>query len=184
MRYLLYLCTLALVFTAGMLVSNLYIPDHNTSEATAVSVPDVQSNNPILQQLTPQEAQHSIEILDQALSACPIVVSAEKERLLANISLFLALKDFQVKKAIYEAEIAKNVIGTRTTTQFSRAAEDYTEAKQQIEQLIGQLFPTQIVTPTETPAQPTESPEQSSAAGLSDSNVVAPDAPVQLETAN
>ena len=158
MKYVLYFFTLALVFTAGMLVGNFYLPAHNTSLATAVSIPDIESTNPALQQATQANAQQSLVQLTQALEACPLVVSEEKENLFNQISLFLTLQDFETKKAVYEAEIAKNILGNRTTSQFTHAAEDYFAAKQLVEQQVDELFPP-VIEPeepaeTETTASP------------------------------
>ncbi len=141
MRYILYLFTLGLVFTAGMLVGNFYLPARNASVAAAVSVPDMNRANPALDQANAGQTQHNLNALTQALSACPVVVEAERERLLNQIMLFLSVQDFELKKAIYEAEIAKNAIDSPTTSQFSRAAQDYTSAKDKAEQLADRLFP-------------------------------------------
>ena len=141
MRYVLYLLTLALVFTAGMVVGNFYIPSHTESMSVAVSLPELNSPNPVLQKITEENAQQALASLEQGLSACPVVVAEEKDSLFNRISLYLALQDFLTKKAIYEAEIAKNIETSRTTAQFSKAAADYTTAKTYTEQLADTLFP-------------------------------------------
>ncbi len=141
MRYVFYFLTLALVFTAGMLVGNFYIPENNASIAAAISMPPLDMSNPALQQTSEENAQQALDSLTQALSACPIVVSEEKDILFNRISLFLTLANFQVKQAVYEAEIAKNIEGTRQTAQFARAAADYQAAKTRTEQLADELFP-------------------------------------------
>ena len=141
MRYILYLFTLGLVFTAGMLVGNFYIPTRNASHAAAVSVPDLDRVNPALDLATPQQAQRNIAILTEALNSCPVVVETERDRLFNELSLFLALQDFELKKAAYAAEIAKSVSGTPPTSQFTTAATAYSEAKTRTEQLADQLFP-------------------------------------------
>ena len=53
----------------------------------------------------------------------------------------MALQDFEVKRHIYEAEIAKNVRGTQITSQFSKAAANYSSSKTATEQLANTLFP-------------------------------------------
>ena len=141
MRYILYIFTLGLVFTAGMLVGNFYVPTSNTSQAAAVSVPDLDRLNPALDQATLLQAQRNIAVLTQALDSCPVVVEAERDRLFKEITLYLALQDFEVKKAIYEAEIAKNTINTRPTSRFSEAATQYSTAKEYTEKLADELFP-------------------------------------------
>ena len=141
MRYVFYLLTLALVFTVGMMAGNLYIPAHTESMAVAISIPELNSTHPVLQSISEEDAQQSLILLGQGLSACPMVVEQEKETLLNRISMYLALQDFLVKKAVYEAEIAKNIENSRTTAQFSRAAADYTAAKTHVEQLADMLFP-------------------------------------------
>lgn len=141
MRYVLYFFTLALVFTAGMLVGNYYIPEQNTSIAAAVSMPALDTTNPALQKTSEEDAQQALTALTQALSACPVVSGQEKDILFNRISLFLTLTDFQVKKAVYEAEIAKNIEGTRQTSQFTHAAADYQAAKLRTEQRADELFP-------------------------------------------
>ena len=132
-----------------MLVGNFYIPDHSASMAAAVSVPELESTNPALSQATEQNAQQALVQLTQALEACPVVVNEEKETLFNQISLFLTLQDFQLKKAIYEAEIAKNTVGTRTTAKFSRAANEYAAAKLRTQQRADELCPPQPQTPVE-----------------------------------
>lgn len=144
MRYILYLFTLGLVFTAGMLVGNFYIPARNASQAAAVSVPDLDRLNPALDRATAQQAQRNIAALTQALSACPVVVEAERDKLFNELSLFLALQDFELKKAAYAAEIAKSASGTPPTAQFNAAAAAYTVAKTYTEQLADQLFPPEV----------------------------------------
>ena len=151
MRYVLYFFTLALVFTAGMLVGNFYVPDHSSSLAAAVSVPDMSNDEALLSAVTPEQAQQTLQMLTQALSACPVVVQEEQAQLFNQISLFLAVQDFRIKKSIYEAEIAKNITENRPTAQFNQAAADYTAAKARVEQLVSELFP---------PAMPETSNEQ------------------------
>ncbi len=152
MRYVLYFLTLGLMFTAGMLAGNFYIPARNSSQAAAVSVPDLDRLNPALDMATPQQAQRNITALTQALSSCPVVVETERDRLFKELSLFLALQDFELKKAAYAAEIAKNAGGMSPTDQYKEAAAAYSSAKTYTEQLADQLFP---------PAQPTEQPQAS-----------------------
>lgn len=149
MRYVLYLFTIALIFTGGMLVGNFYLPARNASVAAAVSVPDLDRLNPALDEATVLQAQENLRVLTQALDSCPVVVVEEKERLFNQISLFLALQDFEVKKSVYEAEIAKNAKDTRTTAQFSRAAAEYSAAKVQTERLADRLFPPPAPEPAE-----------------------------------
>ena len=151
MRYVFYYLTLALVFTAGMFVGNLYVPTKNASLSTAVSVPELESTNPALDKISEENAQQALGVLTQALSSCPVVVPEEQSFLFNQISLFLTLQDFRVKKAIYEAEIAKNIENSKTTAQFSRAAADYAAAKTRVEQRVDELFP-----PVPEPAQTEE----------------------------
>ena len=141
MRYVFYFLTLALVFLAGMLVGNFYIPEHNESIAAAISMPPLNTANPALQKTSEEDAQQALSTLMQALSACPVVVGQEKDVLFNRISLFLTLSDFEVKKAAYEAEIAKNIENNRQTAQFSHAAAEYQTAKQRTEQRADELFP-------------------------------------------
>ena len=125
----------------GMLAGSFYIPAHTASVAAAISVPQLDNSNPALAKTSAQDAQQALDTLAQGLAACPMVVDQEKDFLFNRISLYLALQDFLVKKAVYEAEIAKNIEGTPTTAQFTRAAADYTAAKLHTEQLADQLFP-------------------------------------------
>lgn len=141
MRYALYLLTLALVFTGGMLVGNFYVPDHSTSLSTAVSVPDAAVDEALISLITPEQTQLTLEMLTQALSSCQVVVKEEQEKMFNQISLFLAVQDFRLKKAIYEAELAKNISENRPTPQFEKAAADYAAAKTKADELTAQLFP-------------------------------------------
>ena len=141
MRYILYLLTLGLVFTGGMMVGNRYVPTTSSSLASAIAVPDLDRTNPAIDNATFVQAQENLQALTQALATCPAVVEEEKQRLFNQISLFLALQDFEVKRHIYEAEIAKNVRGTQITSQFSKAAANYSSSKPATEQLANTLFP-------------------------------------------
>lgn len=152
MRYLFYFFTLTLVFTAGMLVGNFYIPENNTSYAATISLPPLDITNPALQSISEQDAQQALLSLTQALSACPLVAEQEKDFLFNRISLYLTLTDFRAKQAAYEAEIAKNIEGTRQTAQFTRAAADYQAAKARTEQRADELFPS--VAPPDKPTAP------------------------------
>ncbi len=149
MRYILYIFTIGLIFTAGMMVGHFYVPAKNTSLAAAVSVPDLDRLNPALDLATLEQAQRNISALTQALSSCPVVVEAERDRLFKELSLFFSLQDFELKKAVYEAEIAKNTVNSRPTSQFLQAAEQYATAKKQTEQLADELFPMPAPQPTQ-----------------------------------
>ena len=92
MRYILYLFTMLLLFVGGMLVGNNFLPTRDASLAAAVSVPELQTQNPVLQTITREQAEQDLATLVQALNSCPAVVNAEKDRLLNRIRLRLAME--------------------------------------------------------------------------------------------
>ena len=141
MRYILYLLTMGLLFTGGMLVGNNFLPTRDASLASAVSVPDLSSDNPILQTLSREQAQKELEILVQALNSCPAVVNTEKDRLLNTIRLRLAMEEFELKKTVLALEMAKNHETNRPTSQLTQAAAEYTQTKERVEKLADELFP-------------------------------------------
>ena len=178
MRYILYLFTLALVFVGGMLVGNIYLPERSSSVAAAISVPDAQSAHPAIAAATLDAAQRNLHILNEALNSCPVVVGEEKERLIHQIDLFWARQDFDLKKARYELEIAKNTPGTAVTSRFAQASADYSAALKRVEKMAQDYFPQpqeekvaekpakQAETPAkqaEIPAKPTETPAKNMA---------------------
>lgn len=166
MRYILYLFTLALVFVGGMLVGNIYLPERNSSVAAAISVPDAQSAHPAIAAATLDVAQRNLRILNDALNSCPVVVGEEKERLIHQIDLFWARQDFDLKKARYELEIAKNTPGTAVTSRFAQASADYSAALKRVEKMAQDYFPQpqeekvaeKPTKPAETPVKPAENP--------------------------
>lgn len=141
MRYILYLFTMALLFVGGMMVGNLYLPQQGATLAASVSVPPLSQQNPVLQAVSAQTAQRNLSILNEALQSCPVVVNEEKDRLVNQIRLLMALNDFEIKKAQLELEIAKNTDANRPTSQFVQAVTAYNEARTQAEQLANELFP-------------------------------------------
>ena len=141
MRYILYLFTMALLFVGGMMVGNIYLPQRAATLASAVSVPPLSQENPIIQDTTRETAYHNLNILNQALQSCPVVVNEEKDRLVNQIRLLLALEDFELKKARLELEMAKNTDTNRPTSQFSQSVSDYNAAREFAEQLANELFP-------------------------------------------
>lgn len=143
MRYLLYFFTMALLFTGGMLVGNIFLPQRAASLAAAVSVPELDTTNPIFQQISREQAQRDLEILNQALSSCPVVVNEEKDRLLNQLKLRLAMENFELRKLKLELEIAKNQETNRPTVEFTQASVEYKQAKEQAEKLADELFPVQ-----------------------------------------
>lgn len=157
MRYILYLFTMALLFVGGMMVGNMYLPERAATLAAAVSVPPLSQENPVLKTTTRQTAARNLDILNQALQACPVVVNEEKDRLVNQIRLLMALEDFEIKKARLELEIAKNTDTNRPTSQFIQAAGDYNAAREYAEQLADELFP------VPAPEQPADAPAQTSA---------------------
>ncbi|MBO5911120.1 MAG: hypothetical protein J6Q05_02885 [Elusimicrobiaceae bacterium] len=161
MKYTLYILTMLLLFAGGMIVGNVYLPDHSTVRAAAVAVPELDTHNPIFSHTDRTIAERELGILSQALQSCPVVVNEEKDRLVNHIKLWLALEDFHLKKAILELEMAKNVESNRPTSQFLQAAEDYNTARAYAEQMADELFPPKAeeTTPTET-ATPAETPNQ------------------------
>ena len=159
MRYILYLFTLALVFVGGMLVGNIYLPERSSSVAAAISVPDAQSAHPAIAAATLDAAQRNLHILNEALNSCPVVVGEEKERLIHQIDLFWARQDFDLKKARYELEIAKNTPGTAVTSRFAQASADYSAALKRVEKMAQDYFPQpQEEKVAEKPAKQAETP--------------------------
>ena len=159
MRYILYLFTLALVFVGGMLVGNIYLPERSSSVAAAISVPDAQSAHPAIAAATLDAAQRNLHILNEALNSCPVVVGEEKERLIHQIDLFWARQDFDLKKARYELEIAKNTPGTAVTARFAQASADYSAALKRVEKMAQDYFPQpQEEKVAEKPAKQAEAP--------------------------
>ena len=148
MRYILYLFTMALLLVGGMMVGSVYLPQRAATLASSVSVPSLSQENPVLQNTTRQTAERNLNALNQALQACPVVVNEEKDRLVNQIRLLLALEDFEIKKAKLELEMAKNTDTNRPTSQFIQAVADYNAAREAAEQLAEELFPK----PAEQPA--------------------------------
>lgn len=141
MRYILYILTLALVFSAGMMVGNTYLPEHGVSLATAVSAPDLDNNNPILSATDRANAEKELAVINEALQSCPQIITTDKDLLINHIKLWLALEDFQIKRSRLELEIAKNVISNRPTMQFVQATSEYNAARATAEKLANELFP-------------------------------------------
>jgi len=141
MRYILYILTLALVFSAGMMVGNTYLPEHGVSLATAVSAPDLDNKNPILAATDRANAEKELAVIDDALQSCPRIIIADKDLLVNHIKLLLALEDFQIKRSHLELEIAKNVTSNRPTMQFVQATSEYNAARATVEKLADELFP-------------------------------------------
>ena len=141
MKYILYLLTMALLFVGGMIVGNLYLPEHSFVRAAAVSVPELNTQNPIFSRTSRESAARELTVLSQALESCPVVVNEEKDRLINHINLWLALEDFHLKKAILELEMAKNVETNRPTAQFLQATQDYNLARENAEKMADTLFP-------------------------------------------
>lgn len=149
MRYILYLFTMGLLFVGGMMVGNMYLPDRSASSSVAVSAPELSQTNPVLQTLSREKAQRNLDALASALASCPVVVNEEKDRLINQIRLRLALEDFEQKKAVLELEIAKNKEVNRPSSALTQAAAAYNQARQHAEKLADELFP--------VPAEPAES---------------------------
>ena len=154
MRYILYLFTMALLFVGGMMVGNIFLPQRAATLAASVSVPPLSQENPALQLATAEMAQRNLNILNEALQSCPVVVNEEKDRLVNQIRVLLALEDFEIKKAQLELEIAKNTDTNRPTSQFVQAVSAYNEARENAEQLADELFPLPEPAPAE--ASPSE----------------------------
>lgn len=182
MRYILYLFTMALLFVGGMMVGNIYLPPRAATLAASVSVPPLSQENPILQNTTAQTAQRNLNILNEALHSCPVVVNEEKDRLVNQIRVLLALEDFEIKKAQLELEIAKNTDTNRPTSQFVQAVSAYNEARTNAEQLANELFPLPaptVETTAEAAAQPAEGSAETAVSKTASSGTAAPSAASQ-----
>lgn len=160
MRYVLYFFTMVLLFVGGMMVGNNFLPTREASLAAAVAVPEVQTQNPVLQTLTREQAQQDLAMLVQALNSCPAVVNAEKDRLLNHIRLRLAMEEFELKKTVLALEIAKNHETNRPTAQLTKASAEYAQARERLEKLADELFPPEPEIPLDgfqsAPAQEAE----------------------------
>lgn len=153
MRYILYLFTMGLLFVGGMMVGNMYLPERAASLSAAVSAPKLNTRNPALQNTSRENIQRNLNALGSALAACPVVVNEEKDRLINQIRLRLALEDFEQKKMKLELEIAKNKEANRPTAALTQAAAEYNQARAYAEKLADELFPVPAEEPAaETPA--------------------------------
>lgn len=152
MKYILYILTIILLFVGGMIVGNVYLPEQSIVRAAAVSVPELNSSNPVFTHTNRESVSRELELLNNALASCPVVVDAEKDRIINHIKLWLALDDFELKKSVLELEMAKNVDSNRPTAQFVQAAQEYNAAREKVEKMAEELFPPQAQTPPATPA--------------------------------
>ena len=141
MKYILYILTILLLFSGGMVVGNLYLPERSHVLAESVSVPELNNQNPVFEHTNREIVEREINLLNTALQSCPVVVNEEKDRIVNHISLWLALEDFEQKKAVLELEMAKNVESNRPTAQLLQAAQDYNTAREKVEQMAEELFP-------------------------------------------
>jgi len=153
MRYLLYFLTVAVFFALGMVVGNLYLPDHSAAHSAVVAVPGLPQDNPALQTLSRQEATENLTLLNQALSSCPVVVAEEKDRLVNRLKLLLAVDDFELKKTQLEMEMAKNIDTNRPTAQFVQATSAYNTALESVTKLANELFPINAPQAEQLPAE-------------------------------
>ncbi len=152
MKYILYILTMILLFVGGMIVGNIYLPEQSIVRAAAVSVPELNSSNPVFTHTNRESVSRELELLNNALASCPVVVDAEKDRIINHIKLWLALDDFELKKSVLELEMAKNVDSNRPTAQFVQAAQEYNAAREKVEKMAEELFPPKAQTPPATPA--------------------------------
>ncbi len=141
MRYILYFFTMVLLFVSGMLIGNSFLPQRNASLASAVSVPELNLDNDLLQTLTRQQAQQDLEQLSQLTAQLPAEEQPERQQRLNRIMLRLALEDFELKKTKLESEIAKNNKNNRATAQLTQATIEYNQAREQVEKLAAEFFP-------------------------------------------
>ena len=141
MKYILYILTMILLFVGGMVVGNIYLPEQSIVRAAAVSVPELNSSNPVFTHTNRESVSRELELLNNALASCPVVVDAEKDRIINHIKLWLALDDFELKKSVLELEMAKNVDSNRPTAQFVQAAQEYNAAREKVEKMADEFFP-------------------------------------------
>ncbi len=141
MRYILYLFTMGLLFVGGMMVGNMYLPERAASVSAAVSAPKLSTANPAVDAASRERVQRNLSALGSALSSCPVVVTEEKDRLINQIRLRLALEDFELKKTRLELEIAKNKEANRPASALTQAAAEYNQARLYAEKLADELFP-------------------------------------------
>ncbi len=146
MRYILYFFTMVLLFVGGMLVGNSFLPQRDASLASAVSVPGLSLDNALLQTLTREQAQQDLEQLSQLTDSLPEEERQVRQQRLNRIMLRLALENFELKKTKLESEIAKNNKNNRPTAQLTQATNEYNQARERVEKLAAELFPT----PTDT----------------------------------
>lgn len=147
MKYILYILTMILLFVGGMVVGNIYLPEQSIVRAAAVSVPELNSSNPVFTHTNRESVSRELELLNNALASCPVVVDAEKDRIINHIKLWLALDDFELKKSVLELEMAKNVDSNRPTAQFVQAAQEYNASREKVEKMAEELFPPEPQTP-------------------------------------
>ena len=152
MKYILYILTMVLLFVGGMVIGNVYLPEQTVVRAASVSVPELDTSNPIFAHTTREAVSKDIELLNNALASCPVVVDTEKDRLINHIKLWLALEDFELHKSVLELEMAKNVDYNRPTAQFLQAAQAYNVAREKVEKMAEELFPQPAPAQEEQPA--------------------------------
>lgn len=161
MRYILYIFTMGLLFVGGMMVGNIYLPDRAASVSAAVSAPKLNTSNPAMEAASRDRVQRNLTALGSALASCPVVVSEEKDRLINQIRLRLALEDFELKKTRLELEIAKNKDSSRPSASLMQATAEYNQARQQAEKLADEFFPVSTDRGNDTKKAPASKAEAS-----------------------
>lgn len=141
MKYVLYVLTMAVLFVGGMIIGNVFLPEQAVVRASSVSVPNLDTSNPIFAFTNRETVARDIDLLNNALASCPVVVGEEKDKIVNHIKLWLALEDFELKKSILELEMAKNVDSNRPTAQFLQAVNEYNTAREKVEKMADELFP-------------------------------------------
>ena len=70
MKYILYILTMILLFVGGMVVGNIYLPEQSIVRAAAVSVPELNSSNPVFTHTNRESVSRELELLNNALASC------------------------------------------------------------------------------------------------------------------
>ena len=135
-------------------MGNVYLPEQAIVRAASVSVPELDTSNPVFEWTNRETVARDVDVLSTALASCPVVVGEEKDRIINHIKLWLALEDFELKKSVLELEMAKNVDHNRPTDQFLQAAQEYNAAREKAEKMAEELFPQQAAKAETSTAEP------------------------------
>lgn len=127
------LLILIIIFSGGVYVGYTQLPQRDETMSAVISMPDLQTFGTDISNLNAESAYKIIAEIKKYNNGEVDLSAEQKQEMLRKVESTLLLQQYKIRQYRYQAEIAKNKINSPSTSEFTKAAQDFNNTKKTLE---------------------------------------------------